>query len=134
MKETDTEKKGHSRRLDWKPIIAAFRDAFEWALDIAADFAREYPDEVAAVERVRAGILLQLAGWPVDEPSLDDVAFTFALFIGALERAHGSLGRFGKLLVDEGPRMIARNEISIDDLSRVAFRYWLSQSRRREAA
>src|SRR5688500_7782593 len=70
----DTECK-HSQscsgRLDWKPLIAAFHDALEWALDIAADFAREYPDEVAVVERMRAFMRLRVAGWPVEEPSFD---------------------------------------------------------------
>ena len=40
--------------LDWTPLFSAFREAFEWALDVAAKLARDYPEEVEAVERVRA--------------------------------------------------------------------------------
>jgi len=71
--------------LDWTPLFHAFRDAFEWALDIAASLAREYREEVEAVERVRAFMRARLAGEAANL-SVDDVLFTFALIMGAIER------------------------------------------------
>ena len=53
-----------SELLDWAPLFQAFADAFEWALDQAADLARNYPEEVAAVERVRTFMRKHVAGQP----------------------------------------------------------------------
>src|SRR6476660_1567186 len=71
--------------LDWTLLFQAFNTAFEWALDIAADFARNFPEEVAAVERVRAFMRKQTAGVTA-HVRIDDLLFTFGLIIGAIER------------------------------------------------
>jgi hypothetical protein len=71
--------------LDWTPLFHAFREAFEWALDVAAGLARDYREEVEAVERVREFMRARLAGEPANL-SVDDVLFTFALIIVAIER------------------------------------------------
>ena len=70
---------------DWTPLFAAFRDAFEWALDVAAAIARDYPEEADAVERVRSFMRRRIAG-EVADIAIDDVMLTFALVIGAIER------------------------------------------------
>jgi hypothetical protein len=123
------------RRLDWKPLMAAFQDALEWALDVAADFARGYPDEVAAVERVRDYLLLSIAGFPVDEPSFHDLAFTFALLVGAIERDRGALGKFGDLIENFPVSHI--EQLSSDErrhLVQLACSYFRMQARPRVAA
>jgi hypothetical protein len=80
--------------LDWTPLFQAFRDAFEWALDVAAQLAREYPEEVEAVERVRAFMHKRIAGRPAHVP-VEDVLFTFGLIIGAIERDLGPVSNVG---------------------------------------
>ena len=82
--------------VNWKPLIGAFREAFEWALDVAAALAREYPEEVAAVERVREFMRARLAGKPA-MVSVDDVLLTFGLLIGAIERDLGPINILGPL-------------------------------------
>lgn len=78
--------------LDWKPLLMAFREAMEWALDIASALAREFPEEVAAVERVRLYLRKRIAGIPayLDET---DLLFTFGLLIGAIERDLGPISK-----------------------------------------
>lgn len=79
---------------DWAPMFKAFKDAFEWALDVAKGLARDYPEEVEAVERVRAFMRHRIAGSDPIVP-VDDVLFTFALIIGAIERDIGPVGLLG---------------------------------------
>jgi hypothetical protein len=74
--------------LDWTLLFQAFNEAFEWALDVAAHFARKYPAELAAVERVRAFMRKQVAGQTA-HVRIDDLLFTFGLIIGAIERDLG---------------------------------------------
>ena len=71
--------------LDWTVLLRAFCDASEWLLDVAAHTARDFPDEVAAVERVRVFLRARGAG---REARLrgDDLLFTFALVLAAIER------------------------------------------------
>src|SRR5450432_4714591 len=80
--------------LSWTPMFQAFREAFEWALDVARNLARDYPEEVDAVERVRAYLRKRIAGETAPAP-VDDVLFTFALIIGAIERDLGPVGMLG---------------------------------------
>jgi hypothetical protein len=80
--------------LDWTPLFSAFDQAFEWALDVAAQLARDYPEEVAAVERVRTFMRKRIAGLPADV-LVDDVLFTFGLIIGAIERDLGPIDTLG---------------------------------------
>ena len=83
---------------DWTPMFQSFREAFEWALDVAKQLARDYPEEVAAVERVRAFMQKRIAGETAHVPA-DDVLFTFALIIGAIERDLGPVGVLGPWFV-----------------------------------
>lgn len=69
----------------WERLYAAFREAFEWALDVAARLARDFPEEAEAIERVRVYMRKRLAGLPA-QVSIDDVLFTFGLLIGSIDR------------------------------------------------
>jgi len=69
----------------WERLYDAFREAFEWALDVAARLARDFPEEAEAVERVRAYMRKRLAGQPA-HVCIDDVLLTFGLLIGAIDR------------------------------------------------
>jgi hypothetical protein len=71
--------------LDWAPLFGAFRDMFEYVLDVAADVARSFPDEVAAVERVRTFVRRRIAGH-VAYLRIDDLLFALALMIVGFER------------------------------------------------
>ena len=70
---------------EWTALFAAFSDALEWALSRAGALARPYPDEVAAVQRVRAFVRRRLDGDPAHVRS-DDLLFTLGLIAGALQR------------------------------------------------
>ena len=80
--------------LDWTPLFSAFQEAFEWALDVAVALARDFPEEVDAVERVRTFMRARIAGQP-SHVRADDVLFTFGLIIGAIERDLGPVGTLG---------------------------------------
>ena len=69
----------------WERLYDAFREAFEWALDVAARLARDFPEEAEAVERVRVYMRKRLAGQPA-HVCVDDVLLTFALLIGSIDR------------------------------------------------
>ena len=77
--------------LDWTPLFAAFREAFDWALDVAVALARDFPEEVEAVERVRKFMRARITG-EESHVRVDDVLFTFGLIIGEIERDLGPIG------------------------------------------
>jgi hypothetical protein len=81
-----------SGALDWSLLFRAFKDASEWVLDCAAHTARDFPDEVAAVERVRAFMHARNAGRPA-HLRVEDLLFTFALVLATIERDLGPLSR-----------------------------------------
>jgi len=88
MKET--EKRKHSRGRvrdvvrDWQPLFARLQDAIEWALDIAVKLARDYDEEVEAIERVRGYVRRWLEGHRVDI-DMNDVLTTLAILFAAIE-------------------------------------------------
>jgi hypothetical protein len=69
----------------WEVLFAAFHETTELALDVAARFARGFPDDTDAVERVRAFLRARLVGHEASI-SVDDVLRTFGLLIVALGR------------------------------------------------
>lgn len=71
--------------FDWAPVFGAFRDALEWELDVAAHVARSYPDEVAAVERVRVFIRRRIAGNRA-QVRTEDLVLVLVLVAAGLER------------------------------------------------
>jgi hypothetical protein len=77
-------------QLDWSLLFRAFKDASEWVLDCAAHTARDYPDEVAAVERVRKFMRSRNAGYAA-HLRIDDLLFTFALVLASIDRDLGPL-------------------------------------------
>lgn len=80
--------------LDWTPLFQAFKEAFDWALDVGVQLARDYPEEVEAVERVRAFMHKRIAGQPA-HVKVEDILFTFGLIIGAIERDLGPVANLG---------------------------------------
>jgi hypothetical protein len=99
-----------SEPLDWSLLFRAFKDASEWLLDVAAYTARDYPDEVDAVERVRKFMRARNAGRPA-HLRIDDLLFTFALVLASIERDLGPL--------TERPTSFPRS-VSVRDLLRSA--------------
>jgi hypothetical protein len=85
MHHNTKPKRSRDGELDWTSLFAAFHDAFEWALDVAAEIARRYPEEVAAVERVRTFMRARIAG-EMSHVRVDDLLFAFGLLIAAIER------------------------------------------------
>jgi hypothetical protein len=79
-----------TEQLDWSLLFRAFKDASEWVLDCAAYTARDYPDEVAAVDRVRKFMRARNAGRPA-HLRIDDLLFTFALVLASIDRDLGPL-------------------------------------------
>jgi hypothetical protein len=93
-KKPDKEDPSTAGPENWTPLFAAFRDAFEWALDVAHHLARDYPEEVESVERVRTFMRKRIAG-ETAHIRMDDVMFTFALIITAIERDLGPVRHLG---------------------------------------
>jgi hypothetical protein len=86
------EKKKHLRGAsarrdvvrDWQPLFARLQDAIEWALDIAVKLARDYDEEIDAIERVRGYVHAWLEGRRVDI-DMNDVYTTLAILFAAIE-------------------------------------------------
>jgi hypothetical protein len=78
--------------LDWKPLYSALRESIEWALDVAAKLAAPYPEEVEAIENVRAFVRAKLGGQAA-QVRLVDVMLTFGIIIAAIERDLGPQSR-----------------------------------------
>jgi hypothetical protein len=75
---------GRTRVRDWQPLFGRLRDATDWALDITRSLARDYDEEIAAVERVRGYVHGWLDGRRVDI-DLSDVLTTLAILFAAIE-------------------------------------------------
>jgi hypothetical protein len=71
--------------FDWAPVLGAFRDVLERVLDVAAHAARNFPDEVAAVERVRTFVRRRIAGY-LAFVRTEDLMLTLVLIAVGLER------------------------------------------------
>jgi hypothetical protein len=69
---------------DWQPLFAAIKDVIDWALDIAVQLSRDFPDDVEAIENVRVCFHAWLAGRPC-EMELNDLLLTFAAILSAIE-------------------------------------------------
>jgi hypothetical protein len=69
---------------DWQPLFARLEDTIEWALDIAKRLARDYEDELEAIERVRCYVHAWLKGRRVDI-DMNDIYTTLAILFAAIE-------------------------------------------------
>jgi hypothetical protein len=77
-----------SRRAEeaaWMPLFAALREAVDWSLQVALSLAAPYPEEAAAVEKVRSYVKAKLAGRTADL-HIDDALLTLGILIAAIER------------------------------------------------
>ena len=93
MKKKD--KTQHPRRIgidrvveDWTPLFAAIGDVSERALDIAAKLSRDYPEDLEAIENVRAFVRAWLEGRR-SEVNVSDVLTTIAIIFSAIEVERG---------------------------------------------
>ncbi len=94
-KKKETKPRGRTTKrdagdLDWKPLYRALQDSIEWALDVAVTLASPYPEEVEAIERVRAFVRAKLAGRAA-EVRIDDLMLAFGILIAAIERDIGPI-------------------------------------------
>jgi hypothetical protein len=94
--------------LDWKPLYRALHDSIEWALDVAAKLAAPYPEEVEAIENVRAFVRAKLAGKPA-EVRLRDLMLAFGIIIAAIDRD----------LTPDGRAVLAPIRVAFDVSTRV---------------
>lgn len=69
---------------DWQPLFAAMKDVIDWALDIAVRLARDYDEDVEAIERVRVAFHAWLEGRPC-EMDTRDLLLTFATILSQIE-------------------------------------------------
>ncbi len=99
--------------FDWAPVFGAFRDTLEWVLDVAVHTARNVPDEVAAVERVRVFIRRRIAG-KLAQVRTEDLMLVLVLVAAGLERDLAERTplaprdpRFAKSVAAAAPRAVA---------------------------
>jgi hypothetical protein len=117
----------------WLPVVGAFRNALHWALDRAAHFARDYPEEVDTVERVRRfvsdGDLRRR-----ERIELDDVLFTLALVVAAVERDVERVGVFARWMNQRSVHVPRLTELERQWFEQLINTYEVVQSRGRSAA
>lgn len=69
----------------WQALYRGLAEAIEWVLDVAVRLAAPYPEEVLAIENVRAYVRAHRAGEPATI-AVDDVLLTFGIVIAAIDR------------------------------------------------
>ena len=69
---------------DWSPLFAAVKDVIDWALDIAVVLARDLPEEIESIQKVRACFHAWLDGKPC-EMETTDLLITLATILAAIE-------------------------------------------------
>ncbi len=85
------KKDKHSRALadrsvvdDWQPLFHRLTDVIDWGLDIAAKISRDYPEDLDAIENVRAFAQSWLRGQRAEVP-FKDLLTTIAILFSAIE-------------------------------------------------
>jgi len=73
------------RLLDGAELLHATREPIEWLLTLAHRLAGGQPEEVAAIDRLRAVFHARLAGRAIGV-RMSDVLIAFALLLGAFDR------------------------------------------------
>ena len=121
-KDQDGTKEIDSEAQD-RTLFRALKDAFEWAIDIAAGLARDYPEEVEAVERLRAYLRAWLAGNRATVP-LQDVLFVLALLMSAIERGCGAIGLGAAGAAPSIPLRLPGSPTGLPFVPRVFVRAW----------
>jgi len=90
MKKNDTTRHprgasaGREVVRDWQPLFVRLQETIEWALDLAARLARDYDEDLEAIERVRSYVRGWLAGRRIDT-DLNDVLTTLGILFAAIE-------------------------------------------------
>lgn len=107
-------------RHDWEVLYRAFGEAFDWALDVAVAIARDFPEEIETVERVRRFVKAHLAGERA-AIAIEDVLFTFGLLIGAIERDLGPVRLLGPWFATPTPMKFPSAHDELPKLPRVLF-------------
>ena len=94
MKKTETNKQTRrasaSRGVvsDWQPLFRRLQETIDWALDLAVRLARDYAEDLEAIERVRSYVHGWLAGRRIDI-YLNDVLTTLGILFAAIEIDRG---------------------------------------------
>lgn len=123
MKRIERNKHPRGGIHEWQPLFEQLREALDWALDITAELAGDYDEDVDAVERVRDYLHDWLDGRRVDV-DVSDVLTTLAILFAAIEIDLGidssplftALRRFPSLLHFRGA---ARDELPTVVIRRV---------------
>lgn len=68
----------------WQALYRGLAEAIEWVLDVAVRLAAPYPEEVLAIENVRAYVRAHRAGEPATI-AVDDVLLAFGIVIAAID-------------------------------------------------
>src|SRR5258706_85646 len=77
-------RRGRDVVRDWQPLFARLQDTIDWALDIAAKLARDYDEEIEAIERVRVYVHAWLGGRHVDV-DMNDILTTLGILFAAVD-------------------------------------------------
>ena len=120
-------------RPKWSLLFGAFQEAIHWGLDAAARLAHDYPHEVEKIERVRAFVdgRINAQAAPIN---LDDVLFTFAIAMAALEADRGTQGAFGAWIEKAPIRVKSPTDLERQWLEQVLWTYDTMHARLRSAA
>lgn len=76
--------------IELEPVLVAIEEALDWALDVAAGLVRDFPEEVASIERARAFMRKRFRGEPATV-AVEDVLFAIGLIIGSIEYDPGPI-------------------------------------------
>ena len=131
MKKTKTVlPASHEQRPKWSLLLAGFHEAINWGLDAAARLARGFPDEIETVERVRAFVNGRIAGNEVPI-ELDDLLFTFAVALAALEVEQGTPGTFAVWIEKQPIRVTSATDLERQWIEQLLWTYEAVQNRLR---
>ncbi|MFT3700193.1 MAG: hypothetical protein QM831_44010 [Kofleriaceae bacterium] len=84
--QKDSQLRGVVR--DWQPLFKQLESTIDWALDLAVRLARDYEEEIEAIERVRSYVRGWLAGRRIDL-DLNDLLTTLGILFAAIELDEG---------------------------------------------
>ena len=123
----------HAQRPKRSLLLAGFHEAINWGLDAAALFVRGFRAEIESVERVRAFVNGRMAGNEVPI-ELDDLLFTFAVALAALEVEQGTPGTFAVWIEKQPIRATSVTELERQWLEQLLWTYEAVQNRLRLVA
>lgn len=126
MQQNENETSDAGIGAIWRPLVSAFGDVLENALDRAVDFADR--DEIETINRVRTYVRARMNGEEA-RVDIDELLFTFTLCMAAFDHDVGRLGGFVTWIQEHGIHIPLITDLERQWIEQIVMTYEALQTR-----